>query len=63
MTTRIKAYTARQLGIKMGLDHKEVIRRIRKRDIEASKLGWFWVIDEDAAERAMNSEWYQRYKK
>lgn len=62
-TTKIKAYSAKQLAHRMDLPHKEVIRRIRKGDIEASKMGWFWIITEDAANLAMQSEWYQKYKK
>jgi len=53
--------SARQAGERMGLPHKEVIRRIRKGDIEAQKLGgWNWVLTEDGVARAMKSDWYRR---
>lgn len=62
MAIKIKAYSAKQVAEKMGLRHTEVIRRIRKNDIEASKMGWFYVITEEALEEAMNSEWYKQYR-
>lgn len=62
-TTKIKAYSAKQAGLKMNLPHLEIIRRLRKGDIEGSKLGWVWIITEDAIEKAMASEWYKQYIK
>lgn len=52
--------SARQAAEIMGLPHKEVIRRIRKEDIEAEKLGWNWVLTRDNVAKAMASDWYQR---
>jgi len=62
-TTRIKAYTARELGVMMKLPHKEIIRRIRKGDIKAEKLGWFWIITAPDAKAALESSWYEQYKR
>lgn len=53
--------SARQVGEKMNLPHREVIRRIRKGDIKARKLGgWNWLIDSSAVDEAMESDWYKR---
>jgi hypothetical protein len=48
---------------RLGLGHKEVIRRIRRGDIKAEKLdgGWFWLIQEEEVERVKTADWYQRY--
>lgn len=60
---KVKALTAREVGERLDLPHKEVIRRIRRNDIEASKLGWMWIITEEAVEAARQSDWYKRVKK
>lgn len=53
--------SARQAGERMGIPHKEVIRRIRKGDIEAQKLGgWNWILTSAEVDKAMKSDWYQR---
>jgi hypothetical protein len=56
-----KLFTARQVGEVLDLPHLEVIRRIRRGDIIAKKLGWNWVIEEDAVDKARGSDWYQRH--
>jgi hypothetical protein len=62
-----KILSARQAGEKMGLPHKEVIRRIRRGELKAHKMGrdgWIWVIYDSDVDEAMESEWYVRtYKK
>lgn len=55
-----KIYSARGAGEKLGIPHLEVIRRIHKGDIRAQKLGWNWVVREDAIEEAKGSDWYKR---
>lgn len=55
--------TAKEVGERLNLEHTEVIRRIRKGDIEASKLGWFWTIKATEVERVKNQDWYQRVMK
>ena len=55
-----KVYTARQFGEEVGLEHLQVIRRIRKGDIKASKFGWNWVIKEEEIKAVRNSDWYKR---
>lgn len=55
-----KLYTPKMVGEELDLPHLEVIRRLRKGDIEGKKLGWNWVIEEAAVEKARNSEWYQK---
>lgn len=54
---------AREVARRLNLEHKEVIRRIRRGDINAEKLpgGWFWLIDEDEVDRVKTADWYQRY--
>lgn len=42
----------------LGLKHVEVIRRIRKGDIEATKLGWIWIIDVEEIQRVKAKKWY-----
>jgi hypothetical protein len=60
---KVKVLTAREVGIRMDLPHTEVIRRIRRGDIEASKLGWFWIVEEGDMVTAMQSDWYLRIHK
>lgn len=55
-----KIFTARRTGELLGLPHLEVIRRLRRGDIRGQKLGWNWIITEDAIEEAKQSDWYQR---
>lgn len=55
-----KIFSARKAGVKMDLPHKEVIRRIRRGDIQAKKLDWNWIVTEEAIVEAMNSDWYKR---
>ena len=52
--------TARETGERLDLEHIEVIRRIRKGDIKAQKLGWNWIIDEAEVTRVKESDWYKR---
>lgn len=58
-----KIMSAKQAGEKMHLPHKEVIRRIRRKDIKATKIGgngWNWLTTEEWVEEAMQSDWYKR---
>ncbi len=55
-----RVYTARQAGEKLGLTHQEVIRRIRRGDIKASKFGWNWVVPVEEVERVKDLDWYKR---
>lgn len=55
-----KMYSAREAGEKMGIPHKEVIRRIRRKEIEAGRIGWVYAISEEAVDKAMQSDWYLR---
>lgn len=55
--------TAKEFGERVGLEHTEVIRRIRRQDILAEKLGWFWVIDVKEIDRVTSTDWYQRVMK
>ena len=50
--------SARQAGDLLDLDHTEVIRRIRRKDIEAQKMGWNWVITMAEVEAVRAKEWY-----
>jgi hypothetical protein len=56
-----KVYTAKRAGEILGLPHLEVIRRIRKGQIRASKFGWNWTVSEEAIEEVKMTSWYQRY--
>jgi hypothetical protein len=58
-----KYYSASQFGKEIGLPHPEVIRRIRREDIHAGKIGWNWVIHEDEVGRVRDTEWYRRTMK
>lgn len=61
-----KIMSARKAGEMMDLPHKEVIRRIRKKDIKAHKIdgaGWNWVLYEDDVKEAMEAEWYKKTHK
>ena len=50
--------SAREAGDRLGLEHTEVIRRIRKGDIEARKLGWVWIINTREVEAVRTKDWY-----
>lgn len=58
-----KYYSASQFGKEISLPHPEVIRRIRRGDIHAGKIGWNWVIHEEEVERVRDTEWYRRTMK
>jgi hypothetical protein len=58
-----KYYSASQFGERVDLPHNEVIRRIRRGDINAQKLGWNWLIHEGEVERVKDTEWYRRTMK
>lgn len=52
--------TAREAGELLELEHIEVIRRIRRGQIHATKVGnWFWVIKESEVESVKKSQWYK----
>lgn len=51
---------ARQFGEILGIPHIEVIRRIRRGDIQAKKLGWNWVIELAEVAKVRESDWYKR---
>lgn len=42
------------------MPHLEVIRRIRKGQIRAHKLGWVWIIEEADFEAIKQTPWYVR---
>lgn len=52
--------TAREAGELLGLEHLEVIRRIRRGQIFAAKKGgWFWLIPEKEIEQVKRKPWYR----
>ena len=53
-----KYTTASQAGEELNLEHKEVIRRIRRGDIVAQKLGWNWIIEVTEVEAVKAKSWY-----
>lgn len=55
----VTTLTAREAGERLDLEHIEVIRRIRRGEIQASKKGWFWLISEEEVETVKNKPWYQ----
>lgn len=55
--------SARQAGSQLGLEHAEVIRRIRKGHINASKMGWSWVITQAEVEAVKEKDWYKNLMK
>ena len=56
-----KIYSARQAGEELGLPHLEVIRRLRRGDIDGKKLGWNWVIAQEAIDNTRTSDWYTKH--
>jgi hypothetical protein len=52
--------TASDTAERLGLEHKEVIRRIRKGDIVARKLGWNWIIEEGEVDAVLEKPWYKK---
>jgi hypothetical protein len=51
--------TAREVGDALGLEHIEVIRRIRRGEIEATKKGWFWLVKKEEVELVKKKPWYK----
>lgn len=55
-----KYLTAPQTAAELNLSHLEVIRRIRRGDIQAKKLGWNWIIPSEELDRVRELDWYKR---
>lgn len=56
-----KYITAREAAEMLGLPHREIIRRIRRKDIKAVKWGgWSWAVELESVEAAKTSDWYLR---
>lgn len=55
-----KVVSARRAGELLNLPHREIIRRIRKGDIKATKLDWNWLVPIESIEEAKQSDWYSR---
>lgn len=55
-----KYLTAPQTAAELSLSHLEVIRRIRRGDIQAKKLGWNWIIPSEELDRVRELDWYKR---
>ena len=55
--------TARKVGEQLDLTHVEVIRRLRRGDIEGKKWGWNWAISSEEVELVKRKPWYQRVMK
>jgi hypothetical protein len=52
--------TAREVGELLDLEHLEVIRRIRRGQIQATKLGgWFWIVKDSEVELVRKKQWYR----
>jgi hypothetical protein len=60
MRSMAKYMTASQTGEELNLEHKEVIRRIRRGEIVARKLGWNWIVGVDEVEAVKNKPWYKK---
>jgi hypothetical protein len=56
----VKFYSAREAGQELGMRHLEVIRRIRKGQINADRMGWFYIITGEELARIKDQEWYKR---
>ena len=54
--------STKEAADRLGLEPKEVIRRIRRGDIAAEKFGWVWTIAEKEIERVKEKDWYKRYQ-
>ena len=47
----------------LDLPKMEVVRRIRKGDIKATKWGWNWAVEAAEVDRVKKSEWYKKHQK
>jgi len=50
--------SAREAGEALDLTHLEVIRRIRRGQIRAKKVGWFWLVNTEEVNRVRKKRWY-----
>jgi len=55
-----KVYSARKARVALGIPHLEVIRRIRKGDMNGQKLDWNYIITEEDIEDARQRDWYKK---
>lgn len=55
-----KLFSARQAGELLGMPHREVIRRINRQQIKATKVGWNWMLKEEWINEVMEADWYKR---
>ena len=57
---KVREFSVKEAAELLGMPHLEVNRRIRKGDIKAHKVGWFWVIYGRDLISAVTSDWYQK---
>jgi hypothetical protein len=50
--------TAKEAARRLNLKHSDVIRRINRGDIDAQRLGWFWLVETEEIERVKEKPWY-----
>jgi excisionase family DNA binding protein len=62
-STQNTELTVSQVADQLGIPKLEVNRRIHKGDINARKLGWFWVVEQSEIERVRGTDWFERYTK
>ena len=53
----------RAVSEQLDIPQLEVVRRIRKGDIKASKWGWNWAVEAAEIERIRQSKWYKKYQR
>jgi hypothetical protein len=59
--TQIPLLNTKEAARLLELDQREVVRRIRRGDIKASKWGWSWAIEQNEIDRVKTTDWYQRF--
>jgi hypothetical protein len=56
--------SAKEAAWELGLTHLELLRRLKMEQIPgARKMGWNWVIPDEAINEVRQMEWYQQYMK
>jgi excisionase family DNA binding protein len=51
-----KMYTIKEAAEKTGLDARAIMYKIRRKHIQAQKVGWIWVISEEEVNKLTEND-------
>lgn len=56
---QIPLLNTKEAASRLEIDQREVVRRIRRGEIKATKWGWSWAIEAGEIDRVKATSWYQ----